>query len=108
MYRFGRVADAVPLLTQAMEQAIATERVLYQGLCRLSLGEAHLQAGRMEEAHALAERALALAHTHQERGNEAYALRLLGDIAARREPPESASAETHYPYGQKTHAASCA
>jgi hypothetical protein len=42
----GRVTDAVPLLTQAMEQAIATERVLYQALCCLPLSEAHLQAGR--------------------------------------------------------------
>ena len=32
--------------------------------------------------------ALALAHEHQERGNQAYALRLLGEIAAQREPPE--------------------
>ena len=92
----GRVADAVPLLTQAMEQTIATEMVAYQALCRLSLGEAQLLAGRLEEAHALAERALALARAHQERGHQAYALRLLGDIAARREPPESESAETHY------------
>ena len=36
-------------------------RVAYQALCRLSLGEAQLLAGRLEEAHALAERALALA-----------------------------------------------
>ena len=85
----GRVADAVPLLTQAMEQTIATDRVGYQALCSLSLGEAQVLAGRLEEAHALAERALALAREHQERGNQAYALRLLGDIAARREPPEA-------------------
>src|SRR5262249_40169014 len=37
-----------------------------------------------------------LARAHQERGNEAYALRLLSDIAARRDPPESALAEVHY------------
>jgi tetratricopeptide (TPR) repeat protein len=30
------------------------------------------------------------------RGNGAYALRLLGEIAARREPPESERAEAHY------------
>jgi len=30
------------------------------------------------------------------RGNEAYALRLLGEIAARREPPERERAEAHY------------
>ena len=92
----GRVADAVPLLTQAMEQTIATEMVGFQALCRLSLGEAQLLAGHLEEAHALAEQALALAREHQERGHQAYALRLLGDIAARRDPPEGEPAEAHY------------
>jgi predicted ATPase len=92
----GRIGDAVPLLTQAMEQASTTERVQYLARCLLSLGEAHLLAGRLEEAHALAERALALACQLQERGNEAYALRLLGEIAARREPPESDQAAAHY------------
>jgi tetratricopeptide (TPR) repeat protein len=92
----GRVADAVALLTQALEQLTATEAVVFQTPCRLSLGEAQLLAGRLEEAHALAERELALAHAHQERGNEAYALRLLGEIAARRNPPEVELAEAHY------------
>ena len=90
----GRVADAVPLLTQAMEQATARETVGYQTLCSLPLGEAHLLAGRLEEAHAVAERTLALAREHQERGHQAYTLCLLGDIAARREPPDSEQAET--------------
>ena len=40
--------------------------------------------------------ALALARAHQERGHQAYALRLLGDIPARREPPEAEQAEAHY------------
>jgi tetratricopeptide (TPR) repeat protein len=92
----GRVADAVPLLTQALEQTIATGMVGYQALCSLSLGEAHLLAGHLEDAHALAERALALTRAHQERGHEAYALRLLGDIAARRTPPEGEAAGTFY------------
>ena len=92
----GRVADAVSLLTRAMEQATATERVDFQALCCLSLGEAYVLAGRLEEAHALAERTLVLVRERQERGNEAYALRLLVEIAAHREPPESVSAETYY------------
>jgi class 3 adenylate cyclase/tetratricopeptide (TPR) repeat protein len=91
----GRVVDAVPLLTQALEQAMVTEMTGFQALCLLPLGEAQLLASRLEEAHALAERTLALARQHQERSNQAYALRLLGDIAARREP-QSESAETHY------------
>jgi tetratricopeptide (TPR) repeat protein len=92
----GRVADAVPLLTQALEQTIATDRAGFQVRCYLSLGEAHLLAGSLEEAHALAGRALALAQEYQERSHEAYALRLLGDIAAQREPLEREAAETHY------------
>jgi tetratricopeptide (TPR) repeat protein len=92
----GRIADAVPLLTQAMEQTTAAEMVYFQALCRLSLGEAQLLAGRLEEAQAFAEQALARAREHQERGHQAYALRLLGDLAARREPPQSALAEDHY------------
>jgi len=92
----GRVADAIPLLTRVLEQATATEMVGYQVLCGLSLGEAQVLAGRLEEAHARADGALARARAHQERGNEAYALRLLGEVAARREPPEGELAETHY------------
>src|SRR5262249_59934193 len=37
-----------------------------------------------------------LTREHQERGNEAYALHLLGNIAARREPPDTAQATAHY------------
>jgi class 3 adenylate cyclase/tetratricopeptide (TPR) repeat protein len=92
----GCVADAVALLTQAMEQATATERPGLQARCSLPLGEAHLLADRLEEAHALAERALALARAHQGRGHQAYALRLLGAIAAPHEPPEIEPAEAHY------------
>ena len=92
----GRVADAVPLLTQAMEQTIATAMAGDQTLCSLPLGEAHLVAGRLEEAHALAEDTLALARAHQQQGIQAYALRLLGDIAAHRAPPAVDQATAHY------------
>jgi tetratricopeptide (TPR) repeat protein len=92
----GRAADAVPLLTQAVEQTMAIEIVGYETFCRLSLGEAQLLADRLDEAQALAEQVLTLARAHQERGNEAYALRLLGEIAGRREPPQSAQAGDYY------------
>jgi tetratricopeptide (TPR) repeat protein len=92
----GRDADAMLLLTQAVEQSAALETIRHQMLCRLSLGEAQVLAGRLEEAYGLAGWVLAHAREHQERGNQAYALRLLGDIAARREPPESVPAEAHY------------
>jgi tetratricopeptide (TPR) repeat protein len=81
----GRIADAVLLLTQALEQAHAMSRA-WHGLCNLSLSESQMLAGRLQEAHALAGRALTLTRQYQERGNEAYALRLLGEIAVRRDP----------------------
>src|SRR5262249_47471988 len=67
----GRVADAVPLLTQAMEQAEAQASAAVQACCSLSLGEARLRAGCVEEAYTLAEHTLAHAREHKERGNEA-------------------------------------
>ena len=92
----GHVANTVPLLTQAMEQTTAPESAGFQALCRLSLGEAQLLASRLGEAHTLAERALALAREHQERGHQAYALRLLGEIATRCQPPEHDQARNYY------------
>jgi tetratricopeptide (TPR) repeat protein len=92
----GRVADAVVLLTQAMDSSSATALGAYQTPCGLALGEAQLLAGRLEEAHALIEQTLALARERQERGNQAYALHLLGEIATRREPPEITQAEASY------------
>jgi class 3 adenylate cyclase/tetratricopeptide (TPR) repeat protein len=92
----GRLADAIALLTQAMAQTAGVEMVGFQALCSLPLAEAHLLDGRLEEAYALAQQALAHARGHQERGNEAYALRLLGDIAAHRTPAQSESAATYY------------
>jgi tetratricopeptide (TPR) repeat protein len=92
----GRGADVVPLLRQALEQGAAMGTADNAAFCSLSLGEAPLLAGCLEEAHAFAEQALVLARTHQNRGNQAYALRLLGDIAARHEPPDVAQAEAYY------------
>jgi tetratricopeptide (TPR) repeat protein len=82
-----------------MDQTVATDMAGFHALCSLPLGEAHLLANRLEEAHTLAERTLALARTRQEHANEAYALRLLGEIAAQREPPEAEPAEDHYRKG---------
>jgi tetratricopeptide (TPR) repeat protein len=92
----GRVANAVLLLTHAMEQTITMEMLVQQAVCCLPLGEARMLAGCLGEAYTLAEQTLAFARAHQERSNEAYALRLLGDIAVHREPAEVAQAEAHY------------
>jgi tetratricopeptide (TPR) repeat protein len=94
----GRVDDAIPLLTQAVEaQSTATEGESSGMMhCRLSLGEAQMLAGHLEEAHARAEQALTFARTYQRRGLQAYVLRLLGEIAARRKPLEGVRAAESY------------
>jgi tetratricopeptide (TPR) repeat protein len=94
----GRLADALSLLAKAMVQTTARERDLvgYQTLYHLSMGEVRLLAGHLEEAHALVECALVLAREHQERGHQAYALRLLGEIAVHRTPPDVDKAAAHY------------
>src|SRR6266540_578112 len=79
-----------------MERTLPPDMADFQALCRLPLGAAHLLAGRLEDAQAIADGVLVLAREHQERGNEAYASRLLGEIAAHRDPPESMLAEAHY------------
>jgi tetratricopeptide (TPR) repeat protein len=92
----GRLADAVPLLTQAMEQYAAMGRGRDEALCRLSLGEAQVRAGLLEEAQTLTERALALACAHQHQALQAYALRSLGEIHAQGKLPHIPEAETSY------------
>ena len=57
----GRVADAVPLLMQAMEQSIARTTVAYEVLCRLPLARRRYWP-TVWRKHTLAERTLTLAH----------------------------------------------
>ncbi|MGH8070282.1 MAG: ATP-binding protein [Candidatus Entotheonellia bacterium] len=90
----GRVAEALPLLEQTRAQAGSLRFFHAHQVARLS--EAHLRAGRVADATQLAERALALARHHNERGHEAWALRLLGAIHAHDEPPEVAHAVNFY------------
>jgi tetratricopeptide (TPR) repeat protein len=91
----GRTAEALLLLEQAVEQAMAMRLMIDQALRIVWLGEAYLLAGRLDEAYAQAQHALEFSRVHKERGHEAYALRLLGDLHARHDPPEVEAAATH-------------
>ena len=52
-------------------------------------------AGHMDKAYVFVDQVLAYAREYQERSNQAYALRLLGDIAAR-QAPGGRAAEEYY------------
>jgi tetratricopeptide (TPR) repeat protein len=90
----GRVAEAVPLLEQIVGQEARI--VGADALCTAYLSEGYLLAGRREEAVQLAERALLLASERDLQGQEAWALRLLGEIGAHQDPPEVELAAHHY------------
>jgi class 3 adenylate cyclase/tetratricopeptide (TPR) repeat protein len=92
----GRITEALLLLEQAVERGAAIGIMGEQGLRVAWLGEATLVAGRLEEARHRAGQALELARTHKERGHEAWALRLLGEVATHSDPPDSAEAATYY------------
>jgi hypothetical protein len=80
----GRVAEALPLLERVLEEAERAGCLAEQALSVTWLSEAYLLAGHREEVRASTTRALA--RTQQERGHEAWALRLLGEMAAQCQP----------------------
>jgi tetratricopeptide (TPR) repeat protein len=92
----GRVADALPLLERLVQQTDAMGDVFDHVLGVIPLGEGYLQAGRLEDALHQARHAVEVCRQHHERGHEAWALRLLGEVAAQRHPPEFEQAEAHY------------
>jgi tetratricopeptide (TPR) repeat protein len=88
----GRIPEALRLFEQAVEQTMGTQ----QWTAPIRKGEGYLLAGNLEEASTLAERALTLSRTHKARGNEAWSLRLLGEIARHGQLPDIAQAEIYY------------
>jgi tetratricopeptide (TPR) repeat protein len=73
----GRPAEGVPLLERARGR-----HPHGRALGGAWLAEAHLLAGRVDEAARQAEQALGLARQQQARGQEAWVLRIAGEIAA--------------------------
>jgi tetratricopeptide (TPR) repeat protein len=92
----GRVAETLPLLEQAVRLPAMRWPVSVCVSPFLWTAEAYLLVGHLEEATTVAWRALKHASVHKERGYQAHALRLLGDIAVHRDPPALEPAETHY------------
>jgi tetratricopeptide (TPR) repeat protein len=92
----GRVSEALPLLEEAVQQGDTMRFMAWHALRVVHLGEAYLGAGRVDEALTQSQRALELARTHKQHGYQAYALRLLGEIARHGNPPDPAEAETPY------------
>jgi len=88
----GNVERGVFLLRQAVSAYETMGLGLFRSLVGVQFGEALFLAGQIEEAKSATERALALTRQRQEQGHEAYALRLLGEIALRADSPDFTAA----------------
>jgi tetratricopeptide (TPR) repeat protein len=92
----GRIAEGDSCMQQALTAYEGAGIGYYHSLSVERLGEAYLLAERVENARACADRAVMLARGRGERGCEAWALRLLGEIASHPARPDVAAAAAHY------------
>ena len=92
----GRVAAGLALVEHGVEQQVARGRPRNLAPLVAWLSEAYLLAGRLEDAHTRAAQAVDLARQYQQRGNQAWALWLLGESTARQASPEVEPAVGHY------------
>jgi DNA-binding SARP family transcriptional activator len=88
--RAGRIDDGLSLLEQAMEIFEVTRAWPFRTLLTTHRGAACLIAGRPDAALAFGQEALRQARAHGERGHAAWALHLLGQIAAATSEPAGA------------------
>jgi len=77
----GRLADALPLLEEAVELASAMRLSSAQAPALSALAEARMLEGRLTASLEAAQSGLAVAQHNGRRGHEAWASRVLGDLA---------------------------
>jgi tetratricopeptide (TPR) repeat protein len=91
----GRLAEALECLEQALDP-VALSKARQSAFYFLYAGEAYALAGHIDNASALAERALTLSQTYKERGAQAWTLRLLGELYAHHDNQAVEQAEEDY------------
>jgi ATP/maltotriose-dependent transcriptional regulator MalT len=88
----GRLTEGVALLEEALDFAASVKFIPCVSLWTGWLAEANILQGQTADATWHAERSLQLAREHKESAYEAFAHRILGDLASRREPVDAARA----------------
>ena len=92
----GRITAGLALVEQGVEHVVARGRARGLAPSLACLSEAYLLADRLEEARQCAVQALDLAHQYTQRGQQAWALWLLGESTARQASSEVEPAAGHY------------
>jgi tetratricopeptide (TPR) repeat protein len=92
----GRLEEGLRLLKSAVEQSESMRRIAGHALRMAWLSEAYILAGRTDEAEASARRGLELSCESKDLGSQAWLLRILGDLIARRSSLDVEQAEASY------------
>jgi class 3 adenylate cyclase/tetratricopeptide (TPR) repeat protein len=92
----GRVGEGISWVKRGLAGQDSLGIGYLYAVSLVQAGEAYLVAGQAVDARAAADRALEFSRERGERGHEAWAFRLLGDIGAHTDPPDVKSAEEHY------------
>jgi class 3 adenylate cyclase/tetratricopeptide (TPR) repeat protein len=92
----GRVDEGLTLMVDVVNEAASKDAALGHALRLAWLAEGYLVAGEPERAWERAQESLRFSRRYQEKGQEAWTLRLLGEIAERREPSDTGGAERLY------------
>jgi len=96
MVTLDRKEEGLALLEEGVRLSDEVGIKAYLSRWATLLGEGFLTTGDALRAAEIGERALELARAHGERGHEAFALLLLGDVAAVQEPPQLTTASERY------------
>jgi hypothetical protein len=83
-------------MAESVKEAVGRNLILGHAARLAWLAEGHLVADEYERAWAVAHEALALTRRYKEKGQEAWTLHLLGEIAARRDPANVEAAALFY------------
>jgi tetratricopeptide (TPR) repeat protein len=92
----GRLAEGVGVLERATSLAKERRELFNVAFLEGWLGEGSLASGDPEQARRHGRASLERARTQSQRGTEAWAWRLLGEIAAALDPPSAQEAEAAY------------
>ena len=91
----GNPNEGLPLLAEAVRLA-EQDGTAESAPAMTMLGEAYLMLGRLEDAKGCATRARGIAVERSERGHEAWALRLLGEIEGQTSPGSTNQSSGYY------------
>lgn len=96
----GRTAEGIALMEEVRAAMDTSGWRLLKARMLATLGHAYLLGGRGADAQACADESLALARDRGERGCEAWALWLQGEIAAQRDPLDFETATERFRQGR--------